>query len=116
MENEQEPKNNVEALFEQAGDYLDTRLDLFKLQVIQKTSDIVSSLASKLILVMIIVIIVMIANVGIALVLGEWMGKTYYGFFSLAGFYLIIGLIFNSFKSKWIKEPVANSIIRKAFK
>ena len=113
---ENEPKNNVETLFEQAGDYVETRVDLLKLQVIQKTSDIISSLASRLILVVIIVIFVMIANVGIALVLGEWMGKTYYGFFTLAGFYLIVGLIFNSFKSKWIKEPVANSIIRKAFK
>jgi hypothetical protein len=113
---ENESKNNVEALFEHAGDYLDTRLDLFKLQVIQKTSDIVSSLASRLILIVIIVIFVMIANIGIALVLGEWMGKIYYGFFALAGFYLIVGVIFNAFKSKWIKEPVANSIIRKAFK
>lgn len=113
---ENESKNNIEELLEHAGDYLDTRLDLFKLQVVQKSSDIVSSLASRLILIVIIVIFVMIANIGIALVLGEWMGKTYYGFFALAGFYLIIGLIFNAFKSKWIKEPVANSIIRKAFK
>lgn len=113
---ENEPKNNVETLFDQAGDYVETRVDLFKLQVIQKTSDIISSLASRLILILIIVIFVMIANIGIALVLGEWMGKNYYGFFALAGFYLIAGLIFNSFKSKWIKEPVANSIIRKAFK
>lgn len=113
---ENEPKNNVEALFDHAGDYLDTRLDLLKLQVIQKTSDIVSSLASRLILIVIIVIFVTIVNIGIALVLGEWMGKAYYGFFTLAGFYLIVGLIFNAFRSKWVKEPVANSIIRKAFK
>ena len=113
---ENEPKNNIEALLEHAGDYLDTRLDLVKLQVVQKTSDIISSLASRLILILIIVIFIMIANVGIALVLGDWMGKTYYGFFALAGFYLIVGLIFNAFKGKWIKGPVADSIIRKAFK
>jgi hypothetical protein len=113
---ENETKNNVEALFEHAGDYLDTRLDLFKLQVIQKTSDIVSSLASRLVMMVIVVIFVMIINIGIALVIGDWLGKNYYGFFALAGFYLIVGFIFYANKRKWVKEPVANSIIRKAFK
>lgn len=113
---ENEPKNNIENLFDQAGEYVDTRLDLFKLQAVQKTSEFVSSLASKVVTSVIWIIFIMIANIGLALLLGEWLGKSYYGFFALAGFYLIIGLIFNALKDKWIKEPVANSIIKKAFK
>lgn len=113
---EKETKNNVEELLEQTSDFVETRLDLFKLQVIQKLSESVSSIASKLVLVLIIIIFLMVANVGIALLLGDWLGKAYWGFFALAGFYLIVGLIFNANKNKWIKDPVANSIIKNAFK
>ena len=113
---ENEPKNNIEAIWETAGEFVDTRIDLFKLQAVKKSSDIVSSIASRLVLVVIVILFITILNIGIALILGEWLGKNYYGFFALAGFYLIAGLIFNSFKSKWVKKPVGNYIIKKAFK
>lgn len=113
---EKDTKNNVEELLEQTSDYVETRLDLFKLQVIQKLSESASSIASKLVFGIIIVIFIMVANIGIALLLGDWFGKAYLGFFALAGFYLIVGLIFNANKTKWIKDPVANSIIKNAFK
>ena len=110
-----EPVNNIKSLFERAGDYLETRLDLWKLKATQKSTDIISSLASSLISVFIAFVFIMIVNIGVALFLGELMGKLYYGFFTLAGFYLVIGLIFRAYKTKWIKEPVANSIIKKMY-
>ncbi|MEP6711043.1 MAG: hypothetical protein ABJA37_01440 [Ferruginibacter sp.] len=110
-----EPINNIESLFERAGDYLETRLELWKLKAIHKSSDIVSTIASRLILFFIIAVFIMILNIGVALLLGECMGKSYYGFFALAGFYLIAGLIFKAFKNKWVKDPVANSIIKKIY-
>lgn len=110
-----EPINNVEALFERAGDYMETRLDLWKLKATQKSSDIISSLASGMISIFIFAMSIMIVNIGIALLIGEWLGKTYYGFFALAGLYVIAGLIFKAFQNKWIKEPVTNSIIKKIY-
>jgi hypothetical protein len=112
---ENEPKNNVESLLERAGDYLETRLDLWKLKATQKSSDIISSIASGFILAIIAAIFFMILNIGIALFLGELMGKSYYGFFVLAAFYLIAGLIFKSAKNKWVKDPVTNAIIKKIY-
>lgn len=110
-----EPIHNIESLFERAGDYAETRLDLWKLKATKTATEIVGSLASKLILLFILAIFMMVLNVGIALLLGEWMGKLYYGFFTLAGFYLIAGLIFRAFKTKWVKDPVASSIIKKLY-
>jgi len=112
---ENEPINNVESLFERAGDYLETRLDLWKLKATQKSSDIISSIASGFILILIAATFIMIVNIGIALLLGELMGKSYYGFFVLAAFYLIAGLIFKASKNKWVKDPVTNAIIKKVY-
>jgi hypothetical protein len=109
------PINNIESLFERAGDYAETRIDLWKLKATQKSADIVSSLASRIIWIMLILIFVMVLNIGIALYVGELLGKNYYGFFALAGLYLIAGLIFKAFGKKWIKVPVANSIIKKIY-
>jgi hypothetical protein len=112
----EEQKNQMELLFEKASDYIETRLDLFKLQATHKTSDVVSSLASRLVLILIISLIVFMVNIGLALWLGDALGKSYYGFFALGGFYILVGIIFNIFKNGWVEEPVSNSIIKKLIK
>jgi hypothetical protein len=48
--------------------------------------------------------------------LGEALGKSYYGFFVLGGFYILVGVIFQAFKNKWVEEPVSNAIIKKLTK
>jgi hypothetical protein len=47
--------------------------------------------------------------------LGEVLGKTYYGFFAMAGIYLVLGLLFIAFK-KPIEEFFNNYLIRQMFK
>lgn len=108
-------KDNLESLFERAGDYLETRIDLYKLKAVDKSSDIISSLVSKLIVLMAFFLCTIIVNIGIGLLLGELLGKTYYGFFVLAGVYLIIGIIFNSMRKKWFKDPIVDKLITKFF-
>lgn len=103
----------MEALFEKAGNYLETRLDLFKLKATQQSSGIMSSMISSMILVLIITNIVLMINIGLALLLGEMLGKSYYGFFLLGGVYCLAGLIFHLNKNKWVEEPVTNAIIKK---
>lgn len=113
---ENQATENIESLFERAGDYVETRLDLLKLKTADKSADIISSIASRLVILSIVIIFIIILNIGIALLLGELLGKLYYGFFILAGFYLITGLIFYMNRRTWFKVPVTNLILRKIFK
>lgn len=108
--------SNIESLIEKAGDYAETRIDLFKMQFVNKSSEVVSSFATKLVIILIAFLFLTILNIGLSLWLGELTGKSYYGFFIVGGFYAVTGLILYACRHKWIKEPVANSIIRKAFK
>lgn len=105
--------NSFEALFERAGDYFETRLELLKLKSVDKSSDAVSSFASGLAVLFIFSFSVIILSIGFALWLGELIGKSYYGFFIIGGFYLIIGFIVYLFRKQLIKNTVANSFIDK---
>jgi hypothetical protein len=63
-----------------------------------------------------ITMFVFVMNIGIALWLGELLGKACYGFFIVAAFYLIAGILFHFFLYKWIRKPISNLIINQALK
>ncbi len=112
MENE-ETKNTLESLFESTSSYVETRVELAKLKATKKSSEVVSSLVSKMILGGMLFLIIMVLNIAVGLWLGEILGKTYHGFFVLSLFYSFIAIILYISRDKWLKSPVANAIIKK---
>jgi len=109
----EQQSENIEGLFEKAGDYVETRLELFKLKTALTTSDVVSELAGRIVLVSFITTVLMLLNIGIALWLGDILGKNYYGFLVLAGVYSLLAAMLYFFREKWIESPVSNAIIKK---
>ncbi len=101
------------SLFQTAGDYLETRVELLKLQAVNKSSDVVSSLVSIIIIAIIALLGFIILNIGLALWLSFLLGEAWYGFFVVGGFYLLLSLIMISAKGKWIKTPVNDLLIKK---
>ncbi len=110
------PKDEIHHLLETAEEYFKTRKDLMKLKLVSKSSDIISSLVSSLVVIFIMLFFFLILNIGLGLLLGELFDKTYYGFFVLAGFYLVIGIIMISAGKNMIKRSVANNLIKKFIK
>ena len=110
MENQTSP---VESLIDRVKSYIETRIDLLRLKAIDKSSSFLSLLISMLVVILISFISIMMLSVGIALLLGDWLGKAYYGFFIVGAFYLITGLVLYSSREKWLKKPIANSMIHK---
>lgn len=113
---ETKAKENIESLFEQGGEYLETRLDLYKLKAVDKSSEAVSSLIAKLVLLLLLFVFILVLNIGISFFLGELLGKVSYGFFIVAGFYLVCLLVFLLIQKKWIKEPLADKIVEQLLK
>jgi phosphoglycerol transferase MdoB-like AlkP superfamily enzyme len=106
----------IATLFERAEDYGKTTLNLFKLNAIDKSADVVSSLVSRLAVIMAVVFSVLIISIGLSLWIGELLGNTYYGFFIVGGFYALIAILLQVFRHDWIKYPVSNSIIKQLLK
>jgi hypothetical protein len=100
-----------ESLIEKGEQYGKTSLELLKLKTLDKSADVTSTLVSWLIVVIFAVLFFLILNIGVALWLGELLGKSYFGFFVVAGFYAVLALLSGIFRKQLIKKPVNNSII-----
>ena len=101
----------IEPLFEKAEQYCNTSYELGKLKTVDKVANLSSTFVSRGFSVIIFLLFLSAANVGIALWLGDLLGKSYYGFFCVAGFYAIFGSALHIFIRNWIKKWISNSII-----
>lgn len=106
----------IEMLFEKAEDYTRTTIDLVKLNAVDKTADVMSSLLSRLAVSIVFVMFAVLVNIGLSLWIGELLGKAYFGFFAVSSVYLLIAIVLNVFKDQWIKMPVNNFLIVKMLK
>jgi hypothetical protein len=104
---------HIEMLFEKAEEYSITTVELLKLQAIRKSADVVSSLVSKAVITISVALSIFILNIGVALWLGKLTGESYYGFFIVAGVYVLFALLFYIFRHAWIKTPIKNNFIAK---
>lgn len=102
---------HIATLIERAEDYSKTTFELFKLHAIDKSADVVSSLVSRLAILMAVALSILIISIGIALWIGKLLGSAYYGFFIIGGFYALIAILLHVFRHQWIKTPMSNSII-----
>lgn len=102
----------IESLIEKGEQYGKTTFELLKLKTLDKSADVASNLISWLIVVVFAVLFFLILNIGIALWLGELLGKSYYGFFVVSGFYALLALVFGVFRKQLIKKPVNESIVK----
>lgn len=101
----------IEKLIEKAEVYSKTTLELCKYEAVYKSADIFSNLAGKLAISIVVVIFLLFVNVGIAFILGEYLGEVYYGFIAIGLLHLLLAILLSIFKEEWIKTPVSNFII-----
>ncbi|MEX0988508.1 MAG: hypothetical protein WD052_13600 [Bacteroidales bacterium] len=112
-------ENNVkmlESLIEKAEDYGKSGIELVKLKVVDKTSEIISSMIPYTVVFLLIASFLIFLNLGLAFWLGDILGKTYFGFFIVAAFYILTGSIFYLFFHKRIKSYICNSLINNMLK
>ncbi len=111
-----EEKNNIEKLFADAKDYLETRIELAKLQAVEKSSEIAGSAIVGLLLLLLFTLVFLFCSVALAFYISEMTGKYSTGFLIVAGIYLVLGMIVYLARESWIKKPVSNKIIHKMLK
>jgi hypothetical protein len=104
------PKVVFESLLESVEVYGKTTLELTKLKIQQASTIAVTSLITQASVILMFGLAIIFLNISIALVLGEWCGKSYYGFFIISAVWLIGGLVFQRFIHHWIKKSVNHLI------
>ena len=107
MENNE---NTIESLIDRAEKYGKTSIDLLKLKSVDKTGNLVSAFLSQTLLYIFLIFFIFILTVSAALWLGELLGKNYYGFLVVAGFYGLVTLILLIIRPS-IKKHFKNAVI-----
>jgi len=112
----EEKKTPVEVLLERGQAYIKTSVQLFKFKTTNKAAEITSNLASGLIILILITLLFINLNIGIALLIGDLLGRIWLGFLILSGFYGVVGILIYIFRNSWIKKPVSNAVIKQLLK
>ena len=113
MKNEE---TKVDQLIDHVEEYIKTRQELTKMVVAEKSSIIVSSLVSNLVIVFIFFFVFVFASIALAYGISEMMGQAYAGFLAVAMLYFIIGLVLYANRGRWLKMPISNAVIKIFFK
>lgn len=106
----------LESLLERASEYGKTSFELVRLKTLDKVTDVVSSLVPQSMVIMLIASFLLFLNLGIALWLGDILGKLFLGFFVVAAFYILAGIVIHFFMHNWIKKLVGNYFIKRVTK
>jgi hypothetical protein len=114
MEFAEDKAGLFESLIEKTEAFGKTTYELFKLKAVDKVAGGLSSAVSQVVAFLLLFMFLTIASVGIALWLGDVLGKTYYGFFCVAGLYAICGIALVVIKNNFIKRKVSDAIIEHA--
>jgi hypothetical protein len=107
---------NIESIVSKAGDLAETKVELWKLKTVGKISETVSSIISRITIVLLMGVALIILSLGAAYWIGTELENIYYGFFIVGGFYALAGLLVFLFRKTWIKKPISNLIIDKIIK
>jgi hypothetical protein len=101
----------ISMLVDKIEEYSNSTVELFKMKAINKASDILSTVMSKIVIIMTVTLSILITSVGLALWLGSFFGHTFLGFFIIGGSYAFIALLFAFFSNKVLKKPINNALI-----
>jgi hypothetical protein len=106
----------IESLLERTAEYGKASFELAKLKALDKTSDAVSSLIPHSVVLVLVAVFMLFLNLGLAFWLGEILGRTFYGFFVVAAFYGIVGIVLHFFMHDRLKRIIGNYFIKHVLK
>ncbi|THU40853.1 phage holin family protein [Niastella caeni] len=106
----------LEGLTDHVKEYINTRVELAKLHLAEKTSLIISNLIAVTVVVLLFLFVIVFGSIAGAWALSDLIGKPYSGFLIVAGFYFILGIIVWVTRSRFIRFPVMNAIIKQLHK
>lgn len=101
----------LDPLMEKLEKYGKSSIELVQLKVIEKVAKFAAIVYANVVLTIILVLFVCFSNIGISIWVGTLLGEMYLGFFCVAGFYGILGLIYLWFGFKHQRKKIKRRII-----
>jgi len=106
----------IETLIDKVEQYGKTSIALYKLKAIDKSTDVFAALASRIVVFVFIALFFFLFTIGVALYLGDILKKSYYGFFIVAGFYVLVAIVLFIIRKKYLEKTFNDYMINQIFK
>lgn len=98
--------------FKSAQDYLHQRMQLIKLQVIEKVSSLIASIVAGVLIALLGFFILLSLSIMGGFYFAELTGSNYIGFGIMTGVYVVLLLIVFALRKKVIGKSIINSVIK----
>ncbi len=96
-------------------DYINARIALLGLEIIEKTSKGVTFLILAVMLTIFFMLFLVFGSIALAFAIGNEIGSIGYGFAIISGFYLILFLIILIFRKSLIEKPALDYSVKYLF-
>jgi len=108
-------KENLVEVKEEFEEYINKRIDLFKLHIVEDLSKATSSFGIKLVVFYLLFFVLLFFSLAGAFYLGGLLDSLPLGFIIIGSFYLVIVLFFYLFRRTMVEKPVIQSFINLFF-
>ncbi|MES2417730.1 MAG: phage holin family protein [Bacteroidota bacterium] len=112
---EENKEKDIEAIFSDATDYIDTRIEYIRLSAVEKGAKIFADLITNGAVAICFILAFLFGTFTLALYLSDVLGSFTRGFGCVAAIYLAMAIIFYFAKDKFIERRLVNLFIRKYF-
>src|SRR4051812_39494519 len=106
---------NTASLKDNVRDYVETQLDIIKLQAINKGSAAASGVIVGIAVAFLSIFILMFLSFSAAYAISAATEKPYLGFLLVAAFYIVLAVLVIALKDKLITMPLINSLLAKYY-
>lgn len=106
----------IEDLTKSLKVYVQTNIELIKLEATERTSVFGSSLISILIVGFSMFLFVLFISISAGFYLANYFNNNYTGFILVTGFYLLLTIILIIVRKKFIERPIRNKIVKRILK
>ena len=108
-------KTRINDLAGNIQEYIETRIDIVKLDAVDTGASAASSMVSWALISIIAFITLFLLTIGGAIAIGYMLENFAYGFLILAGFYMLVAIVIYANRENWIRKPLVKSIVKNIY-
>ena len=105
----------IDPIYNDAKEYIDNRIDFYKLNAADKLSKFTAALMAGIIACALFLFFLLFAGAAAVYALNLVINEIYWSFLIVGGFFLIVGILVWKMKDKLIRFPVLNGIMQQIF-
>ena len=111
-----EDQSKIQQIYQHVEQYVATTAELYKLKAFQKVAKVATSVITSVLMAFFGILFLLFVSIGLAVYLGEVMGRMHYGFMIVAGIYLLLAIIIYALSARVLKDKFNTMIVRQIFK